>query len=106
VCKGIRAYSNGGSLDSTKKGNVKVLPKLEAYVNGNSLANILGMSDIVANYRVTFDSLNGKFFAVHISDSEVMVFKRLSNGLYGFDTSVDKVEPFIPDTHLFLFHCF
>ena len=106
VCKGIRADSNGGSLDYTKKGNVKVLPKLEAYVNGNPLANILGMSDIVANYRVTFDSLNGNFFAVHISDSEVMVFKRLSNGLYGFDTSVDKVEPFIPDTHLFLLHCF
>jgi len=74
-------------------------------VNGNSLANILGMSDIVANYRVILDSLNGNFFAVHISDSEVMVFKRLSNGLYDFDTSVDKVEPFMPDTHVFLLIC-
>ncbi|GFH56611.1 predicted protein [Chaetoceros tenuissimus] len=38
VCAGIRAYSNGGSLDYTKSGNVKVLPKIKAYVNSNSLA--------------------------------------------------------------------
>ena len=92
VCDGIRAYSNGGSLDYTKKGNVKILPKLEAYVNGNSLANILGMNDIVASYRVTFDSLHGNFFVIHLSDTEVMIFKRLANGLYGFDTSVDEVS--------------
>ena len=50
MCAGIRAYSNGGSLDYTRKGNVKVLPKIKAYVNGNSLANIVGFCDLVDHY--------------------------------------------------------
>lgn len=100
MCDGIWAYSNGGSLDYKRKGNVKALPKLEAYVNSNSLANILGMSDIVnSGYHVTFGSKHGDFFAVHLLDSKVMVFKRLANGLYGFDTSVDKLTVIEPNTH-------
>ena len=75
MCAGIRANSNGGSLDYTKKGNVKVLPKIKAYVNGNSLANIIGCCDLVDNYTVTFDSRNGDYFFVHVTDTEGMRFK-------------------------------
>ena len=105
MCAGIRAYSNGGSLDYTKKGNVKVLPKIKAYVNGNSLANIIGFCDLVDHYRVTLNSSNGDYFFVYVTDTEGMRFKRLSNGLYGFDTAVDKLEtiiPGIPVTHTHL----
>ncbi|GFH56607.1 hypothetical protein CTEN210_13083 [Chaetoceros tenuissimus] len=103
VCAGIRAYSNGGSLDYTKSGNVKVLPKIKAYVNSNSLANILGFCDVVDNYSVTFDSRNDDYFVVHVTETEGMRFKRLANGLYGFDTSADKLEPLLPDTHTSFF---
>jgi hypothetical protein len=50
VCSGIRAYSNGGSMDYHENGCVSILPALTAYHNGNSLANILSMNEVTKYY--------------------------------------------------------
>ena len=72
-------------------------------MNSNSFANILGFCNVVDNYPVTFDSRNSDYFLVHVSETEGMRFKRLSNGLYGFDTTVDNLEPILPNTHTSFF---
>ena len=45
-CEVITAYSNGGSLEYGECGRVKLLSALNAYVNEDSLANILSMKDV------------------------------------------------------------
>lgn len=50
------------------------------------------MKEVKTNCRVTMDTQKDDSIIVHISAKEVLVFKLLANGLYGFDTVVDKVS--------------
>ena len=44
-CDGMRAYSNGGSLDYHAIGSVNKFPTISAYFNPHSLANILSLAN-------------------------------------------------------------
>ena len=87
VCVPIRGHTNGGFLDYGEKGNIGLLPALDAYLNCTSLANIVSMSDLERYYRVYKDSMKSSSFFVVLSDDKVLEFQRLSNGLYGFDVT-------------------
>lgn len=87
VCVPIRGHTNGGYLDYGEKGSIGLLPVLNAYVNQNSLANIISMRDLEWYYRVYKDSLRSSSFFVVVSQNKILEFKCLSNGLYGFDVT-------------------
>jgi len=101
VCNGIRAYSNGGSMDYSVNGSVQILPALKAYYNEDSLANILSMAEVAKFYRVRMDSEQNNSIYVYISDTQYLEFTCLGRGLYCFDT-VLKPKTITPE-HTCLF---
>ena len=56
VCGTIRGHTNGGFMDYNEKGDIELLPAIQAYHNSDSLANIISMSDLTRYYRVFKDS--------------------------------------------------
>jgi len=72
-------------MDYSEKGDIELLQAVHAYLNSDSLANILSMSDLTRYYRVFADSKYSSSFFVFISKDCILEFKKLGNGLYGFD---------------------
>ena len=83
-CDPMVSYTNGGELSYTAKGPVLLLPKIVAYFNGASIANIVSLFDVVQNYRVTMDSEIDNSIHVHMSDYK-LIFKCCGEGLYFVD---------------------
>ena len=90
-CSPMRSISNGGHLDYTQAGPVKLLPLIQAHYNENSIANIVSLADVAANYRVTMDSNVDKAIFVH-APSGTLRFQQCGNGLYYFDVSKTTVD--------------
>ena len=91
-CDGMRAYSNGGSLDYHHMGTVNLFPAIEAYYNAESLANILSLSCVSNFYRVTMDSQNRNCLTVHVTNDSVLHFQQCGVGLYRLDSTA-PAEP-------------
>ena len=93
----LELHTNGGSIKSTKIGNVDKFGKV--WYNPNSVANIFSFADMKKIYRITYDSEVENAFVVHTPSKEVR-FKPLSNGLYslspkknsGHTTSTGKFQ--------------
>jgi hypothetical protein len=54
------------------------------------IANILSMVNMIAKYRVTYDSHKGKYpnqFCVHKADGGIRKFQQSRRGLYYLDTA-------------------
>ena len=83
-CPTMTSYTNGGTLQYSAKGPVALLPKVEAYFNGEAIANILSLHEVTLHYRVTMDSQAANSIYVH-TDDEVLEFKGCGNGLYFID---------------------
>ena len=92
----LTVYTNGGSQTYSVTGTLNVIP-LEVYYDGSSIANILSLSEICKNFRVTMDSDTEHAITVHLTNTHLMKFTRCSSGLYFYDTrGIDTVVPELP----------
>ena len=57
-----------------KRGVLRLLPNVELYYNPQSLANIMSMSSIAQNYRITMESSLGNTIMVHVPRAEPLKF--------------------------------
>ena len=83
----LRLHTSGGFFDTKHQGK---FGDIQVWYNQNSLANILSLSLITENYKVTLDSEKDNALVIHISPGHAMRFRVGGNGLYYFDSS--KVE--------------
>ena len=75
VSQTMRAITNGGHQDSTRKG---ILPKFfPVWVNPRSRMNILSWKDVRKKYRITADTAESKSITVHINDDKKMLFSKV-----------------------------
>jgi len=84
----MRAYTNGGSQDSTLYGKSKLFPKMDepVWYNPDSLANIYSLAKVTKYYRVTMDSEVENALLVHMGD-RVLKFSCAAPGLYKLDNA-------------------
>ena len=80
----LRLHSSGGHLDTHQKGK---FGGFTVWCNPSSLANILSLSLVTEQHRVTMDSSVENALVVHVSSDHVIKFCRYSPGLCYFDTS-------------------
>ena len=78
----LRAITNGGFQDSSMVGDFANLG--EVWVNDDSIANILFLSEVCKVCRVTMDSSAAPTMNVHRLDGSVMSFEEHPSGLYVF----------------------
>ena len=78
--KTMRALTNGGHQDSTRKG---ILPGFfPVWVNEQSRLNILSWRDVREKFRITADTAEGNKITVHLGGGKKMVFEEVESGLY------------------------
>ena len=76
----MRALTNGGYQDSTKKG---ILPGFfPVWYNQDSRIHILSWKDVRGKFRITADTDKGNVIVVHLGDGKTMVFEEVDSGLY------------------------
>ena len=80
----LRLHTASGTIDTHQKAKFGELP---VWYNPACLANILSLSLVTDQYRVTFDSEDENAFRVHISAGHVITFERYQPGLYYLDAS-------------------
>jgi len=99
----LRAFTNGGSQDSTHIGHLNHF--FDVWFNPNSMMNILSFSEVGKKYRITFDSDTGKDIVVLGVNGRNWRFKEVSSGLYLLENpknikhSVDNYSLFNLDRH-------
>jgi len=86
-CQMLRSVSNGGSLDYTIKGQLKLLDRIEGYYNHNSIANIVSLGSVADHYRVTMDTDVEDVLLVHVCSDSTLRFVRCGHGLNYFDAA-------------------
>ena len=91
-CAPMRSFTNGGSLDYTSAGPLKLLPSLEVYYNPSSLANIVSLSAVASKYRTVMDSHVEDAILVFV-DQTVLRFRACGQGLYYFNFVKDSPIP-------------
>ena len=69
----LKAYTNGGRQDSNRV--VDLLGFFTVWFNPNSMINILAFSDVCKKFRITTDTAQGKFMAVHLSPTRLPYFR-------------------------------
>ena len=89
--KGVRVHSNRGFQDSTLVGTLKNFGPV--WFNPNSLANILSLSEVPKQCRVTMDSHAENTLIIHKRDGSMMKFKNYKNGLYYYDATTNNSKP-------------
>ena len=96
----LRLISNGGFLDTNQKG---FFGKIEVWFNPQAIANVLSLAKVTDQYRVTMDSETENAFNMHISEENVLKFKRISSDLYyTYLTLVRLIYLGLGDLFLFL----
>ena len=89
----MKVLTNGNGEQDYFQVGTDVHMNLKAYLNKDSIANIIAMADATAKYRVTMDTeAHGTAIFVHISDDKVMKFEQCGQRLYYFDTKKKSVE--------------
>jgi hypothetical protein len=82
----MRLKSNGGTMEVEKK--QAIMPGYHAHVwyNKKAITNILSLSNVIKQYRVTYDS-NDQMFVVHreLEGKPDMEFWMHKSGLHYFD---------------------
>jgi Reverse transcriptase (RNA-dependent DNA polymerase)/Zinc knuckle len=81
---GMRIHCNAGTTTTRMIGDLPGYGTVWYHPDG--IANILSLSRISQQYRVTFDSNNGNEFVVHKNDGSCHRFKQSSHGLYFLNT--------------------
>ena len=74
-------------MDYSESGVVFVLPRLDAFYNPDSLANILSLSEISQYYRVIMDTEESNSITVFISATHCLTLSKIGQGLYTYDTA-------------------
>ena len=74
--------TNSGLLVTKKKADVPEWG--EVWYNAKAITNIFSFAKMAGWYKITYDSDNGDFFLVHLSNDRVICFQRLSNNLYAY----------------------
>ena len=87
----LRVYSNGGHVDYKFGATLRIMP-FRVYYNKKGIANILSLSAVASEFRVTMDTDAATSIMVHINDNEVLEFKQCGSGLYYFDTDQDEAK--------------
>ena len=83
--KPMRVQSNGGTIQVTHKATMRGY-KHDIWFSKHALTNILSLSNLIQQYRVTYDS-TAQTFVVHRETHRKpnMLFKMHANGLHYFD---------------------
>ena len=83
--KTIRLQSNGGSMMIDNKASIDGYP-LKAWFSKKAITNILALSNLTQQYRVTYDSNDHVFIIHRESEGKTnMEFKMHSSGLHYYD---------------------
>jgi hypothetical protein len=81
----MRLKSNGGTMEVKKQA---IMPGYHAHVwyNKKAITNILSLSNVIKQYRVTYDSID-QMFVVHCEPEGKpdMEFRMHKSGLHYFD---------------------
>ena len=68
LSQGLRIVSNGGTMDCEQVGNIGTL-SFPVWYNANSIANILSMSEVAQDWRLTMDtSVEMRFGCIGMTD--------------------------------------
>ena len=77
-------------MDFTQQGHLRLFDF--PVFNSKSLANIISLKDVMAQFCITMDSLVEKVILVHVNDDMVYKFMECGQGLYYLDTKhLDKL---------------
>jgi len=86
----IQVHSNSRLMDFTQQGHLRLFDF--PVFNSKSLANIISLKDVMAQFCITMDSLVEKVILVHVNDDMVYKFMECGQGLYYLDTKhLDKL---------------
>ena len=81
----ICLHSNGGNMSVTKKASVAGY-HLEVWFSSRAITNIIGLSNLIKQYRVTYDSRDLAFVVHRESAGKPnMIFKMHESGLHYYD---------------------
>ena len=86
LSQGLRIVSNGGTMDCKQVGSISTL-SFPVWYNANSIANILLMSEVVQDWRLTMDTLVENAIWVYHDDGQILKFVECAGGLYAHDRS-------------------
>jgi hypothetical protein len=83
--KSVRLTSNGGTMTVRQQANIKGYEQ-KVWYSARAITNILALSNVIKQYRVTYDS-NEKMFIVHRQSSGMpnMEFRMHEIGLQNYD---------------------
>lgn len=81
----MRIRCNAGVKETNMRGYVTGYGWVWYYPEG--IANILSLSRVKEQYRVTYDSSAGNCFQVHKKDGKILNFREATRRLYYFDTA-------------------
>ena len=81
----MRIRCNAGVKETNMRGYVTGYGWVWYYPEG--IANILSLSRVKEQYRVTYDSSAGNCFQVHKKDGKILNFREAARRLYYFDTA-------------------
>jgi hypothetical protein len=83
--KSMKLQSNGGTMTVNHKASITSYEH-EVWFDKNAITNIIALSNLITQYRVTYDS-NDKMFVVHRTSVNLpnMHFRMHSSGLHYYD---------------------
>ena len=99
LSQGLRIVSNGGTMDCDQVGSISGL-SFPVWYNADSIANILSMSEVAQDRRLTMDTSLENAIWLHRDDGQILKFVECAGGLYAHDrtNSSHKVTTHIVNT--------
>ena len=80
-------FCNAGTANTTIIADVVGLKGGPAWIHPHGLSNVLSISKVTKQYRVTFESTNGNEFILQVGRSRTMHFKQSLQGIYCYNTT-------------------
>jgi hypothetical protein len=92
----MRLKSNGGSMEVNRKAKMPGYKKAVWLFSNSAITNIVALSNLIQQYRVTYDSREFKFVVHRESENKPnMEFKMHESGLHYYDPSENAEFTFV-----------
>jgi hypothetical protein len=85
----LKVLSRGGVNEIDQECNIPGYPS-QVWFASNSVANIIGLRNLIRHYDVTYDSSSDNCFHLWKDDIAILTFKAWDRGLWYYDASVNK----------------
>ena len=86
LSQGLRIVSNDGTIICDQVGHIGTLSS-PVWYNGDLIANILSMSEVAQDRRLTMDTSVENAIWLHCDDGQILNFVECAGGLYAHDKS-------------------